>query len=96
LFPAFRTLWPHTLAGIVVLAALAATRPVAIPYEAFLAAGLALSIPFCIVTAWPRVGAFCVRIGIGRLPEEIAPPAALRALALPAVETAAPMSLSPV
>jgi len=94
---AFRTLWPHTLFGVAALAALAATRPAAIPYEAFLAAGLALSIPFAIVTAWPRVGAFCVRVGIGRLPEETAPPAALRALALPAVETAAPMpSLSPV
>jgi membrane glycosyltransferase len=94
---AFRTLWPHTLLGVAALTALAATRPAAIPYEAFLAAGLALSIPFAIVTAWPRVGAFCVRVGIGRLPEETAPPAALRALALPAVETAAPMpSLSPV
>ena len=94
---AFRTLWPHTLLGVAALAGLAATRPAAIPYEAFLAAGLALSIPFAMVTAWPRVGAFCVRTGIGRLPEETAPPAALRALALPAVETAAPMpSLSPV
>jgi membrane glycosyltransferase len=90
-------LWPHTLLGVAALAALAATRPAAIPYEAFLAAGLALSIPFAMVTAWPRFGAFCVRAGIGRLPEETAPPAALRALALPAVETAAPMpSLSPV
>jgi membrane glycosyltransferase len=94
---AFRTLWPHTLLGVAALAALAATRPAAIPYEAFLAAGLALSIPFAMVTAWPRVGAFCVRFGIGRLPEETAPPAALRALALPAVESAAPIpSLSPV
>ena len=94
---AFRTLWPHTLLGVVALAALAVTRPAAIPYEAFLAAGLAFSIPFAMATAWPRFGAFCVRVGIGRLPEETAPPAALRALALPAVESAAPMpSLSPV
>jgi membrane glycosyltransferase len=94
---AFRTLWPHTLLGVAALAALAVTRPAAIPYEAFLSAGLAFSIPFAMATAWPRFGAFCVRVGIGRLPEETAPPAALRALALPAVETAAPMpSLSPV
>ena len=94
---AFRTLWPHTLLGVAALAALAVTRPAAIPYEAFLAAGLAFSIPFAMATAWPRFGALCVRVGIGRLPEETAPPAALRALALPAVETAAPMpSLSPV
>lgn len=94
---AFRSLWPHTLFGVVALGALAMTKPAAIPYVAFLAAGLAFAIPFAMVTAWPRVGAFCVRVGIGRLPEETAPPAALRALALPAVETAAPMpSLSPV
>jgi membrane glycosyltransferase len=94
---AFRTLWPHTLLGVAALAALPVTRPAAIPYEAFLAAGLAFSIPFAMATAWPRFGSFCVRVGIGRLPEETAPPAALRALALPAVETAAPMpSLSPV
>jgi membrane glycosyltransferase len=94
---AFRTLWPHTLLGVAALVALVVTRPAAIPYEAFLAAGLALSIPFAVVTAWPRVGAFCVRAGIGRLPEETAPPTALRALALPAVEAASSMpSLSPV
>ncbi|HET7911359.1 MAG TPA: glucans biosynthesis glucosyltransferase MdoH [Pseudolabrys sp.] len=94
---AFRSLWPHTLLGAAVLIALAMTWPAAIPYAAFLAAGLAFAIPFAMVTAWPRAGAFCVRAGIGRLPEETAPPAALRALTLPAVETAAPTpSLSPV
>jgi membrane glycosyltransferase len=94
---AIRTLWPHTLLGVAALITLAATRPAAIPYEAFLAAGLALSVPFAVVTAWPRVGTFCVRFGIGRLPEETAPPAALRSLALPAVESKTSLpSLSPV
>ena len=94
---AFRSLWLHTLVGVAALAALAATRPAAIPYEAFLAAGLAFSIPFAMVTAWSRFGAFCVRVGIGRLPEETTPPSALRALALPAVASAARApSLSPV
>ena len=37
----------------------------------------------------PRSGALLTRIGIGRLPEETAPPLALTALALPAVAAAA-------
>ena len=89
---ALRNLWPHTLLGCGTIAALALTRPAAIPYALFLAAGLALSVPFAVMTAWPALGRLCVRIGIGRLPEETAPPAELHALALPAIETtAAPM-----
>ena len=34
---------------------------------------------------WPRLGTALARIGIGRLPEETAPPRALAALALPAL-----------
>jgi len=66
------------------------THPAAIPYALFLAAGLALAIPLAVVTAWPAVGIAFARIGIGRLPEETAPPPELSALALPAIETAAP------
>ncbi len=86
---ALRSLWPHTLAGCIALGLLALTQPAAIPYVLFLAAGLALAVPFAVVTAWPSLGNFCARVGIGRLPEETAPPAALRVLALPAIETAA-------
>ncbi|HEY7231057.1 MAG TPA: glucans biosynthesis glucosyltransferase MdoH [Pseudolabrys sp.] len=88
---AFHNLWPHTLFGITALFVVTITQPDAIPYVALLAAGPAFAIPFAMVTAWPRVGAFFTRLGIGRLPEETAPPAALRALALPAVETTAPV-----
>jgi hypothetical protein len=42
-----------------------------------------------VVTARPRLGTLLTRIGIGRLPEETAPPVALTALALPAVSAAA-------
>jgi hypothetical protein len=42
------------------------------------------------MTAWPRLGSFAARIGIGRLPEETARSAVLLALALPAIEQAAP------
>ena len=54
-----------------------------------LAGGPALSIPLAVFTARPAFGRFLTRIGIGRLPEETAPPDALTALALPAVTAAA-------
>jgi membrane glycosyltransferase len=94
---AFRNLWPHTLLGGVVLLTLAVTRPEAIPYAFFLAGGPALAIPFAMVSAWPPVGRFFSRVGVGRLPEETAPPDALKALALPAIEAATPLPrFSPV
>jgi membrane glycosyltransferase len=89
--PALRSLWPHTLLGCSALALLAMTQPAAIPYALLLAGGPALAIPFAIVTAWPWLGNFAARIGIGRLPEETTRPAVLLALALPAIEPAAPL-----
>ena len=85
---AFKQLWPHTALGLGSLGVLAATHPSAIPYALLIAGGPALSIPLCIVSAWPSVGSALARIGIGRLPEETSPPVALTALALPAVEAA--------
>jgi membrane glycosyltransferase len=43
-----------------------------------------------VITALPDLGRALTRWGLGRLPEETDPPAALHALALPAFETAAP------
>ena len=87
---ALHNLWPHTLLGCAALGLLAVTQPAAIPYALLLAAGPALAIPFAMMTAWPLLGSFAARIGIGRLPEETARPAVLLALALPAIESAAP------
>ena len=42
-----------------------------------------------VLTARPALGRLLTRIGIGRLPEETAPPRALTALELPAVAAAA-------
>jgi len=86
---ALRALWPQTLLGLGSIAVLALTHPAAIPYALFIAGGLALSVPLAVVTALPRLGRLCARVGVGRLPEETAPPPVLRALALPAIETAA-------
>jgi membrane glycosyltransferase len=87
---AFKQLWPHTALGVTCLAILAATHPLAAIYAFWLiAGGLAVSIPFAVITAMPSVGLALARVGIGRLPEESTPPQALAALSLPALAAAA-------
>jgi membrane glycosyltransferase len=86
---AARQLWPHTLVGWFCILVLAYTVPAAIPYALFIAAGPALSIPLAVITSWPGFGRALMRAGVGALPEENAPPAALRTLKLPAIEAAA-------
>ncbi len=84
---AVRQLWPQTLLGAVCLTAVGALQPAALPYLfVFLAGGLVLAIPFCVITSWPGLGAALGRAGIGRLPEETAPPASLKRLDLPALK----------
>ena len=86
---ALRNFLPHTLLVCAILGLLAATQPAAIPYALFFAGGLALAIPFAVMTAWPRLGSLAARVGIGRLPEETTRPAVLLALGLPALELTA-------
>jgi len=81
--------WPQTLLGLSVVIALGLTVPAAIPYALFIAAGPLLSIPLAVITARPSVGRALMRIGIGRLPEETAPPRELRGLATAAVQSQA-------
>jgi membrane glycosyltransferase len=87
---AARNFWPHTALGWMVIGMLAATQPSAIPYALLIAGGLALSIPLAVITARPALGNAFTRIGLGRLPEETAPPVMLKTLALPAIAAAAP------
>ena len=75
---AFAKLWPQMLLGVAGIAVVGLTHPVALPYIFFLVAGgPALAVPLCVLTSWPRVGLALQRAGIGRLPEETEPPAAL-------------------
>jgi len=89
---AWTRLWLHTLAGLAVIGVVAATRPGDVGYALMAAAGLALSAPFAVATAAPRVGTLLARLGVGRIPEEIEPPTVLLPLRLPALEAAAPAS----
>ncbi len=86
---AARQLWPHTLLGLGAIALLAAAVPAAIPYALIVAGGLAASIPLAVLTAAPSVCRALVALGVGRLPEETAPPPELAAIARPAIEPAA-------
>jgi len=75
---AFAKLWPQTLLGAVGLLAVALSHPMALPLVFILiAGGPLLAVPLCVVTSWPSVGLALQRLGIGRLPEETDPPAAL-------------------
>ena len=60
---AWEKLWPHTLAGFALIGLVAATRPGEIGYAFMAAGGLALSAPFAVVTAAPRVGTWLSRFG---------------------------------
>jgi membrane glycosyltransferase len=75
---AFARLWPQTMLGGSGLAIVALTHPAALPWVFILVAGgPALAVPLCVITSRPSVGLALQRIGIGRLPEETEPPAAL-------------------
>ena len=73
---ALRQLWPHTLLGLVLHSrVLAATHPVAVPLRASCwPAARRCRFRSPSSPHGPRVGRALTRIGIGRLPEETAPP----------------------
>ncbi len=85
---AWQQFWPHTLLGAGCVGLLAFTHPSAIPYALLIAGGPLLAVPLAVITAMPRLGTTLARIGLGRLPEETAPPVALAALSLPALAAA--------
>jgi membrane glycosyltransferase len=74
------------------LGILAVSMPAAIPYALFVAGGPLLSIPLAVITAMPELGRALLRLGLGRLPEETAPPPELRSLGLLAIASGRPGS----
>ncbi|XBO36875.1 glucans biosynthesis glucosyltransferase MdoH [Alsobacter sp. KACC 23698] len=85
---AVRGLWPQTLFGSAVIVMLALHAPLALLLGLPLLAGFPLAIPFAVLTADPRFGAWLAARGVGSIPEDIAPPAEI--LALGAVAAAEP------
>ena len=84
-----------TALGWGAIAILARTHPAALPYALIPAGGLALAVPFAMVSSRREFGRLLMRLGLGRLPEEIAPPPILRAIASAAID-AAPTSSPPL
>jgi membrane glycosyltransferase len=80
---AARTMWPQTLLGLALTAAVGWKAPGALPWAAPVLAGLSLAIPFTVLTASPALGAWAQRVRLCATPEEIAPPAIVSALAGP-------------
>ncbi len=75
-------LWPQTLAGMAIVAILAAAAPSVLPWAAPICSGLLLSIPFACITSSPAFGRWLQRIRLCATPEERQPPPEVRMLGL--------------
>jgi len=82
---AARLLWPQTALGILVFAGFAASGWTASLWAAPLAGGLLAAIPFCVLTADPRVGSWMRRRRLAAVPEEIGAGLVHTVAALPAM-----------
>ena len=70
-------LWGQTIVGLGLGALLFWQQPSALPWAAPVLAGLALSVPFAILTAAPSLGRWMHHTGLCATPDEIAPNAVL-------------------
>ena len=82
---AFNRLWAQTLCGLVASYLFAQISLAAVLWAAPILVSLIIAVPFAVLTALPALGLACARFGIGRIPEETMPPAALAPLHLPAL-----------
>lgn len=82
---ACKQFWPHTLLGLVLSLSLIATHAALLPYGLIFFSGLLLAIPLAVLTSQPWLGRLMMQRRLLSLPEEIAPPEALRALQLKAL-----------
>ena len=69
---------PQTLAGVGLFGLLAVFAPLVLPWALPVIAGFALSIPLAVWTASQAAARWSRRTGIGHIPEDVAPPLALR------------------
>jgi membrane glycosyltransferase len=87
---AARGLWPQTLAGLLLALAIGWAQPAALAWAAPVLVAFILAIPFAVISASPAFGAWCLKRGLCRIPEEISVPAEIAALTEPALpDTAA-------
>lgn len=70
---AMRGLWPQTLIGVLMVAALAVFAPGALPWAGPMVIALGLAIPFAVLSAHPAFGRFSQRIRLCMTPEEVHP-----------------------
>lgn len=84
---AVRYFLPQTIIGVCVIGVVWST-PELLPFALFTALGMALAIPFAVLTASQAFGEWCIRRGLFKLPEEFAPPPIFTALKVPAIEAA--------
>ncbi|GGK41415.1 glucans biosynthesis glucosyltransferase MdoH [Salinarimonas ramus] len=78
---AARGLWSTTAFGIGMMGLVLWLVPAAWPVALVMCAGYLLAIPFAVLTAAPEAGRALARAGLCAIPEEIDPPAEIRALA---------------
>lgn len=78
-------LWAQTLCGIVATYLFGQISLAAVLWASPILVSLILAVPFAMISALPGLGLTCARFGVGRIPEETAPPAALAPLHLPAL-----------
>lgn len=69
---ATRMFWPHTLLGLAAFTGFAAASWTMVLWAAPFAIGLPLAIPFCVLTANPKVSRWLKRERVAATPEEIA------------------------
>ena len=77
---AVRGLWPQSLIGVSMVAALAVFAPGALPWAGPMVIALGLAIPFAVLSAHPAFGRFSQRIQLCMTPEEVRPSPIIQAV----------------
>ncbi|MFD1703116.1 glucans biosynthesis glucosyltransferase MdoH [Methylopila henanensis] len=73
-------LWPATLFGVALTVTLAYAAPQVLLWASPVLASFLLAVPFTVITSTDALGALAARSRLGATPEEMAPPAEVRAV----------------